>query len=478
MKNIFWSLTNSFVTRGFGAIFSIVLGHLILPGELGTYVTLMIIATTVSQLFGLQIGKGVIQKINSSLNSERNLYFSSGLLGILFLSLLAIATLFLLQWNLIDLFDIHRSNELFYFILPLVFLIIGKEYFMHILQAELRMKRIAKINILAAIIQILLTLALVELGYGIKGIFVGLYCANGFAFFVMGYFAFRNFNLQFSNEILKYGKSLIKFSSLIYIGSIAVLLDKQIDLLLVSHFLPKEEVAVYNYAVKFSLLILVFGNSISRVTFPKMTQAFSTFSDKKINEIFTKSINYSFFILSVGVLFVLFHISFIIGLILPDFYLNMIPALTILMGSLLLFASWSSIGSIFTSKGIPGYSSVLNWIALLINIILSILLIPEFGIIGAAISTSVSFLFRFVAGIILVEIKIKTHYNYTNLLISYLLAVSLIGANFFVLENMIIKELILITYLILCYLILFGRTKDDLFKRLLKHIFLKYKISD
>jgi len=476
MKNVFWSLVNSFVTKGFGAIFSIILGNLILPGELGIYVTLMIITTISSQLFGLQIGKGVIQKINCSSHSERNLYFSSGLVSVFSLSILAIAILFLFHWNLIDLFDISRTNELFYFILPLVFLIIGKEYFMNILQAELRMKRIARINIAAAVIQILVTLILVKLGMKIKGIFVGLYCANGFAFVVMGYFAFRNFSLSFSDEIIKYGKSLIKFSSLIYIGSIAVILDKQIDLLFVSHFLPKEDVAIYNYAVKFSLLILVFGNSISRVTFPRLTQAFSSFSESKVNHIFSKSINYSFFILSVGVLFILFNIPYIIVLILPEFYLNMIPSLTILMTSLLLFAAWSSIGSIFTSKGIPRYSSLLNWTALIINIALNLWLIPTLGIIGAAISTSTSFLFRFLAGIVLVEIKIRTHFNYLNLFVSYFLFLGLVLLDYFVLESLIIKELIIIGYLFASYFILFGKEKNEIFREFLKKFNVKYRM--
>ncbi|HKL38766.1 MAG TPA: oligosaccharide flippase family protein, partial [Bacteroidales bacterium] len=346
MKNVLWSLGNALLSKGFSFVFTIIIGNLLLPEQLGLFVTLLLVVTYAANIFSLNLGGGLVQKMNSQgVSQDPGRFFSAGLLATAFLSITALVVFYLLSDSLIHLFDIPRARSVIQMTYPLLVLTMFRSYFTHVYQAELRFKPLTLINMLAAGVQIVVTLLLLSLGMSLKGVFWGLYSSSLVALIPLSYQCFRRFGMVVKRQTFHHLKELTAFSSIIFVGSIAVLLDQRIDMIFVAHFLDNQDVAVYDYVLKFALLFVLFGASISKVTYPRFTRAFSSPSHD-ISRIFNFSLNYTFFFLSILALIFFLHAEWIIGMLLPDFYLQLIPYLLILLIGVIPKSVVTSVGTL------------------------------------------------------------------------------------------------------------------------------------
>ena len=110
----------------------------------------------------------------------------------------------------------------------------------------------------------------------------------------------------------------------------------------------------------------------------------------------------------------------------------------------------TSVGTLFTAKGIPSVSARINWILLGVNVMLNLLLIPRFGLYGAAIATTTSFLLKPVIMLVLISRKTGLTYRYNKLMVNFLIfIIALAGGH--LAGSYILKELILVAYMIYCY---------------------------
>ncbi|MFW5982901.1 MAG: flippase [bacterium] len=462
MKHFAWSFLNTFLSKGFSFIFSIILGNLILPEELGVFLTLVLILSYFVTIFSFNLGGGIVHKLNNSREIEyRNNYFSAGLLVMFGFSLIACFLFLGLQDFVLRIFNISNAANIFTMIIGLIPLNMFRDYLNRVLQADLKFKRLTVINLFSVSVQVLVTVFLVYQGKGLAGVIYGLYSGAivGLIFFIPD--IIRNYSFMLNRYTFSYSKNLIRFSSFIFVGSIAVLLDKRIDMLFVAHFLDAESLAVYNYALKFSLLFLLVGNSISKVTYPKLSKSFSNDSEGDITRVFNFSLDFSFLLLSVLSMVVLFNADFIVDTLLPSYYLKAVPFLLILFIGVIPKAVVSSVGTIFTAKGVPSVSAKINWIMLGMNIILNLILIPRFGLYGAAIATSASF---FLKPFILFYL-IKKKFSFINklnriVLNFFLFAAVLISGS--LIEQIFLKELLILVYASYC-IFLFLREEEKFF---------------
>jgi O-antigen/teichoic acid export membrane protein len=446
MKNVAWSLANAILGKGFSFVFTVIIGNLLLPSELGLFVTLLLVITYGANIFSLNLGGGMIQKLNSLKPSEKPAsYFTAGLMSMVVLSFMSMLVFYFLRNSLIRLFDIPGARDMMNLIYPLLILTMLRSYFSHLYQAQLRFRQLTVINMVADLLQVLVTLLLLYQGYGLKGIFWALYVSSAVALVPLASYNLRKYGLEVNRITLHSLKSLVGFSSIIFAGSIAVLLDQRIDLIFVAHFLNNQEVALYGYVLKFALLFILFGYSISKVTYPRFTQSFASGS-ADVGRVFRFSLNYTFFFVSIIAMLFLLHARPIIGLILPDFYIRLIPYLLILLMGVIPRAVLDSVGSLFTAKGLPSISVWLNWGLLAINIFLNLILIPRFGLYGAAVATTSSFLLKPLIMLVLINRKLKVDYPYWKLLANFLLFMLLMVSGYAI-ESYLLREIILVGYI-------------------------------
>jgi O-antigen/teichoic acid export membrane protein len=471
MTSVFWSLLNSFLYNGLSLLFVVLLGNLLLPDDMGVYVTLIMILTYTVTLMSLQIQSAVIQKLNDSrLYELRTAYFTTGWVLILVISVAVVVLMYVFRGLVHDLFNLPAREGLLVVFLPLIMLRLNREYLNRTLQADLLLKTQAAINVTAMVVQIVVSLVLLAHGYSLYGIVIGIYLADVLAVIWMSYVCIKRHGLDFSGISSVVASDMLRFSLLIYVGTIAVFLDKNIDLFIVNHYLAKSELAIYNYASIAALLTLVFGNSVSVVTFPKLTRAFSRSLHEEVKNIYAMSLNFSFFVLSVCSLVLAFHAEALIGLVLPPVYMRIIPPLCVLLVGLSLFSSFASIGSIFTARGIPAYAAFAAWGSLFLNIVLCIVLIPRYGITGSAMATCTSFLVRTLVGMALVQYKIKTDYRHVCLFFSFVLMVAAMAAGRLVFDSIMARELLLLLYAIAVFFLLIGKRERKLLRGIYQSI--------
>jgi len=150
-----------------------------------------------------------------------------------------------------------------------------------------------------------------------------------------------------------------------------------------------KEVGIYNIAAKLAFIISLVFVSFNSIFSPIISELYSKKEQHKLNELFKVQSRWIFTVsLPVALLLMLFA-SPILSLIGKEFAKGSI-CLIILCASMAIASSIASVEIMLVFSG-RVYLNMLNSIALcIINVILNFLLIPPFGIIGAALATAIS----------------------------------------------------------------------------------------
>lgn len=207
------------------------------------------------------------------------------------------------------------------------------------------------------------------------------------------YLAFRNRWSNWYKEInFRTIKLLYSFGFRVFLSSLFIMLLIRADIVLIKHFLNFSEVGIYSLAAHIVDFIQIASNLVGGLLFVKLSDIDDDISKwlllKKTLLIFFFFItlaNLGFGLIGKPVMQIMFGADFV-----PVYYVYfwLMPA-----------AYGLSFGSLFNnylnSKGFPIISIILPAIALVLNIILNMLLIPTMGINGAALATSISYFLWF-----------------------------------------------------------------------------------
>ncbi len=207
------------------------------------------------------------------------------------------------------------------------------------------------------------------------------------------FFIFRHhWGFSFRKLDLGYVFSSYKFGIRVFISALLISLMIRADIIIIRHFLGFSQVGIYSIAAHIVDLLQAASNVVGGLLFVKLSDT----EDLKSKWILMKKMLMLFFIfLSFANLGFLILGRFVLGLL---YGAEFVPAYTVYLW--LIPASYGlSFGSLFNnylnSKGFPLVTILIPALALLQNIGLNFLLIPRWGITGAAISTNISYLLWF-----------------------------------------------------------------------------------
>ncbi|MBO8175043.1 MAG: flippase [Thermococcus sp.] len=320
-------------------------------------------------------------------------------------------------------------------------------------------------NILYPILWLILVLSLAIFNLPFASIFYVYLLTQFLTFFALFFEAYRInlIKLNFSFD-LKLGKKLVAFSlPLMFVGILNFLMTWT-DTLMLGYYKSSEVVGLYTAASPLARLIPIFLNSAGILYAPIVT---SLYAQGKINEmkrtyqILTKWI----FLLTLPIFSVMFlfpeaTILFIFG----GKYVSAASALQIL-----------ALGSMFhTFLGLNGLSLVvigqpkLNMIgdtfAVIFNVVLNVLLIPKYGMIGAAVATSVSYFVANVFRSFWLYQRTRIHpfsWNYVKPLVISFVLLGIIESLHLKVPNIWYAIPILIVFLVVySFLVLLSRSID------------------
>jgi len=184
-------------------------------------------------------------------------------------------------------------------------------------------------------------------------------------------------------------KQILAFSSIMMLTSFASLGIKYIDQLMIGHYLNTSKIGIYATCVMICTILEIPFNSLDRISTPKIAEAWHQNNHQEVSKIYMMSCKYMFFLGSV-VFLILFSGLDLIFLYLPSEYNE--------GRSAFVFAALSSLLNLMTgvNSGVIMYSkkyyvgSVLLLILIFVAYFANTILIPKFGITGAAISTLIA----------------------------------------------------------------------------------------
>ena len=225
------------------------------------------------------------------------------------------------------------------------------------------------------------------------------------------FFYFSKINGDFKNSSFSY-KEIIHKSYPIAISGMAMFLMMSIDVIFLKKFRDNATVAYYSVAVKIMTILTMVILTVNITISTKIAEYFSTSNTVELNNIIRKSVRLIFIITLPTALIIAFLSEYFL-IFFGEQYLVAKDALIILiMGQ----GVCSAFGAAPVYLNMTGRQTIFQQtlvVAVIINFVLNQLLIPKYGMTGAAISfVGSSFFWNFIsAAIIYQKDKVKVFLN-------------------------------------------------------------------
>lgn len=389
ITNTSWLLLEKIVSMGGNLFVTVVIARSLGVEEFGTFNYLLALIAILTPISTIGINAILSRDV---LNRPENeiVIFSSGISlrflgGVIFsFSLLAVGYYFL-----------SLNNQEFTYLTILVALNItncfqGLEFWF---QAKLKMRALSIFRLLLVLIFLVLKITFASS----NDAFFALILIFGAEAFVRGlgcYFLFAKAcgNLSFNYIDKLYSKELVKNSFWLFLSGIAAVIYLKIDQVMLAEISGHAETGVYSVAVRLSEVWYFFATAFVSSIFPLIMNA------KKSNEnVYYQKLQYCSDMLCWSAALIAIVVScmsdFFIELVFGTEYSKSAPILVIhIWGAIFVFMR-ALISKWILAENLLKISLYSQGLGAVCNVILNYLLIPEFGGIGAAISTVVSYIF-------------------------------------------------------------------------------------
>ena len=202
----------------------------------------------------------------------------------------------------------------------------------------------------------------------------------------------------------KYSEKILKHSYPMFLTASIMFLMGYVDSFMISYYLDEYQVGIYGACISLSMIITFIPMAIGGYISPKVSQAYAIGDKQKVKDIFKDSLKL-IAITTLPIFLVIIYFS--------DFFLGLFGAAFTIATTTLMIVS---IG--FLSESLCGpVGFILNMtdnqhlfmkillVSLLINIVFNAILIPIYGINGAAIALLLSMLFWTIASLVVLKVK-------------------------------------------------------------------------
>ena len=379
------------------------------PEYFGLIQILLAYAIVVSTFTTLGIPKTFV-RFFPAIKQKGQLYFLSlitPLLGFVF----ALLTYFLFKEQLFELLnvsDLLRVN--FFYIILLVFFIGFYDVLTSISRSFLSATTPIFINEVFLKFYSMLVLLLHWNGYMNFTIFLQVYLFGYILKFAILFFI-QVFNNRFYFSIsLKdlHLKEIIIYGLYVLAGGISIIIVTRIDMIMIQSLLDLKQVAFYTVAFFIGNAIMIPAKSIAAISSPVIAKAWGKKDLDEIQSIYSKSSINQLIIGGVFFLCIWINIDAVFSLLPKNFQAGKWVVFYIGFSQLFNMVSGLNAQIIINSRYYR-YDLLTSVFLVFITIAANLLLIPKYGINGAAMATAISiFLFNFIR-LILIKVKMNMH---------------------------------------------------------------------
>ena len=367
-------------------ILTLLISKLSGPEGLGIFTLVTVNANILSIFTSLGVSSGIVfQASKNSINTNALLKFAwiSSVLQLLLILIIEILT-FLITGN----FLIWNSSSLLFGIsgVALFFSISVSEKYFALYNGYLQLK---KYNIVVTTITgIVVLICLIWLFFlknvSIEQILMLFIAANVAQVLLLHIFLANNDKIISTNN-LSWKKDLFNYSTISFFSNCLYFIGLRVDYWIIGLYNTKEQLGYYSLAVRLSQLLWIFPTLMAALILPKVGKI--DFKNQNIERLLRLIFSFNLFLGLILAFSSYFFIPLIFG---EDFTRSILPFCTILPG--ILFLSLQIIlSAYFSGKGEIKTNLLTSIVLLTAILILDLLLIPRFGIIGAAIASCIAY---------------------------------------------------------------------------------------
>jgi O-antigen/teichoic acid export membrane protein len=189
----------------------------------------------------------------------------------------------------------------------------------------------------------------------------------------------------------RFKKIIFQVSSFYYVNTLGVVLVNSLDIIMIAQLIGLDAAGVYSTVIFLSSAMQVPYRSIIRVSSPLVADYWKHREFDKMKELYQKVSSVSLVLGMAMFVLAWTNIDFLFSFLKPEFHEGIWVFFAIMMGKLV-DMYFGLNGAIFTTS--KKYKYELIFTILLIGIVyaLNLVMIPKWGIVGAAISTSIALL--------------------------------------------------------------------------------------
>lgn len=221
-------------------------------------------------------------------------------------------------------------------------------------------------------------------------------------------------------------RSLLSFSWPLALTGFTYLFISKTDKLLLGYFMSSKDVGIYTPALMIANLLVFISTAFKYIFLPTVSEYFSKNDVRGLEPLFKSTSKWNFLVVLPAFLFIMVFPKEILTILYGSSYTSGYMALIVLALGISMNDFAGTSANILIAGGHTRLNLACEVIAAATNVILNVILIPMYGIVGAAIGTGISFLARNISALLFVYIKYHIHpYNlkYMNILFSGLVSI-------------------------------------------------------
>jgi O-antigen/teichoic acid export membrane protein len=191
-------------------------------------------------------------------------------------------------------------------------------------------------------------------------------------------------------------KKLFLFGLPVFATSVGGKIIGYIDTLLLTYFGNLTHVGIYNVVLPSALIFLFFAKAVGSMVFPMSSELWARKDNTRLTMGISMIHKYLFMFTIPLILVIFYYTPFFLDLLFGPRYVTGALAMQILLLGVLVYIIASVNNNLISGIGQPVQVAKIILSSAVLNVILNLILIPKYGIVGAAVATSISYLFMLI----------------------------------------------------------------------------------
>lgn len=350
------------------------------PAGFGAFVLFQSLVNVVT--FGTDVGFGTAVQKRVSEGDDESAFFGSALLVKLLLFAVAGVVLVAFRTRI----DAYVGLDVTLLLLVGVVLNSLGSLMIHVLRGELRVGATAVFGVSSTFVWVTVGGALVLAGFGPRGVIYGLLA--GFAL-TFAWSAFRR-STPLGRPSVSHVRSLFEFAKYDFLGGVGSYVFSWLDVLVIGWILSQSAVGTYEVGWRVAGIALLFTNALSTSIFPQVSEWHAAGAVDRIEDLLNELITASLFLVVPAVVGVALLAGPILGVVFGQEYTDGRAVLVVLTSMKLFSAVHLLLVPCLLGFDRPDLNARATLVAVGLNLVLNVLFVLQFGILGAAVATTVA----------------------------------------------------------------------------------------